>query len=70
MSKITAVEWLWNESQSRELQACDFEKALAMEKEQMIHTLLDVAYGEGKSLIDWDIAEQYYNKKFKGGQNE
>jgi len=35
MKQQTAVEWLWNLSQTKELQASDFEQALAMEKEQM-----------------------------------
>lgn len=35
MKQQTAVEWLWNLSQTKELQASDFHQALAMEKEQM-----------------------------------
>lgn len=35
MKQQTAVEWLWNLSLTKELQASDFEQALAMEKEQI-----------------------------------
>ncbi len=34
MKQQTAVEWLWNLSQTKELQASDFEQALAMERDQ------------------------------------
>jgi hypothetical protein len=34
MKQQTAVEWLWNLSQTKEIQASDFQQALAMEKEQ------------------------------------
>jgi hypothetical protein len=42
MKKQTAVEWLWNLSQTKELEASDFEQAIAMEKEQMGYTKEDV----------------------------
>ena len=35
MKQQTAVEWLWDLSQTKELEASDFEQALAMEKEQL-----------------------------------
>jgi hypothetical protein len=59
--KQTAVEWLWNESQSRELQASDFEQALAMEKEQMFELWnggINCTEEGGKSF------DQYYNETY------
>ena len=50
--KQTAVEWLWNESLKKELQASDFEQAKAMEKEQM-------------NEIHLDGIEQGYNMRYQ-----
>jgi hypothetical protein len=68
MKQQTAVEWLWNLSQTKELQASDFEQALAMEKEQTIHSYKHgqnngFMYSDGNGLkIE---AEQYYNETYK-----
>lgn len=59
MKQQTAVEWLWNLSQTKELQASDFEQALAMEKEQIVDAVdgfpLDKRHLDG---------EQYYNETY------
>ena len=66
MKKQTAIEWLWNLSQTKELEASDFEQALAMEKEQIMDS-----YNEGYHIRDskGDLsynptAEQYYNETY------
>ena len=62
MKKQTAVEWLWNLSQTKELQAADFEQAIAMEKEQ-----LEKAFNEGTFANDEKVtSEQYYNETYGG----
>jgi len=68
MKQQTAVEWLWNLSQTKELQASDFEQALAMEKEQIMKAL-DRGFDEGSSFpedITLNNAEQYYNETYGG----
>jgi len=65
MKQQTAVEWLWNLSQTKELQASDFEKALAMEKEQMEDAWIAAHQAgrfEGKGIAeeDWQTFIQYY----------
>jgi hypothetical protein len=57
MKQQTAVEWLWNLSLTKELQASDFQQALAMEKEQIID-----AYNNGENRS----AELYYNETYGG----
>ena len=60
MKQQTAVEWLWNLSQTKELQASDFEQALAMEKEQ-----LQKAFNEGTFANDEKVtSEEYYNETY------
>jgi len=60
MKQQTAVEWLWNLSQTKELQASDFEQALAMEKEQ-----LEKAFNEGTFANDEKVtSEHYYNETY------
>ncbi len=66
MKQKRAVEWLWNLSQTKELEASDFEQAIAMEKEQIMD-----AYNEGYHIRDsrGDLsynptAEQYYNETY------
>jgi hypothetical protein len=66
MKQQTAVEWLWNLSQTKELQASDFQQALAMEKEQIMKAL-DRGFDEGSSFpedITLNNAEQYYNETY------
>jgi hypothetical protein len=60
MKQQTAVEWLWNLSQTKELEAPDFEQALAMEKEQ-----LEKAFNEGTFANDEKVtSEEYYNEQY------
>ena len=65
--KKTAVEWLWNISQDRELQALDFEQALQMQKQQMIEFAKGFwYYGNGADAppcYNEDV-EKYYNKTY------
>ena len=62
MKKQTAVEWLWDESQSRELQASDFEKALAMEKEQIVDAC-NLQRSDYRGMPTYNKSgEQYYNE--------
>jgi hypothetical protein len=72
-NKQTAVEWLWNESQSRELQASDFEKALEMEKEQIEDAFLDGKWDWKEHIKDGKLSKdiaQYYNETYKKDNNE
>jgi|GEM_PF-4330307 len=57
---LTAIDWLWNESLKKELQASDFEQAKAMEKEQIINACESHANYpfEYKDFID------YYNETY------
>ncbi len=69
MKQQTAVEWLWNLSQTKELEASDFEQALAMEKEQMEDTWIAAHQAgrfEGKGIAeeDWQTFTQYYIENF------
>jgi len=57
MKQQTAVEWLWNLSQTKELQASDFEQALAMEKEQ-VQKMIDDA------LTNYEIGWADRKKQF------
>ena len=61
---ITAVNWLWDISQDRELDKFDFEQAIAMEKKQ----IEDAWYAKDKN---WFIHEfgYYYNETY-GSNNE
>ena len=69
MKKQTAVEWLWDLSQTKELEASDFEQALAMEKEQIIDAFGVGCQVESTRLIGYhEMAEQYYNETY-GGHN-
>jgi hypothetical protein len=58
----TAVDW--NLSQTKELQASDFQQALTMEKEQ-----IEDAYGDALNghRVNYCDRNDYYNKKYKGG---
>lgn len=56
---VTAVEWLWNESLKKELQASDFEQAKEMEKEQIID-----AWIATDNELQRLAAEQYYNETY------
>jgi len=72
--KQTAVQWLWDISLDRELMARDFEKAMEMEKEQMICAQMDMffqscdqPYGitylfSRDNAEEW--AEQYYYETY------
>lgn len=60
--KQTAVEWLWNASLERELMADDFEKAMEMEKEQIISAFLDT---HPDDLYHNILALNYYNLTYK-----
>ena len=72
MAQKTAVEWLeirfyFTKGQLIDI---DFQKAKAMEKEQIMD-----AFNQGFSTPQWDKskenkAEQYYNENFKSNQNE
>jgi hypothetical protein len=70
MSKQTAVEWLWDESQSRELQADDFEKALDIEKLQIIEAYRDGRTDQQSGIDKWKnrSSSSYYNETY-GGQD-
>lgn len=58
--KQTAVEWLWNLTQDKELEAVDFEQALKIEKEQMKKTWQD-----GFSFRSpYNNFEHYYNETY------
>ena len=59
MAQQTAVEWLWNESLKKELQASDFEQAKEMEKEQIID-----AWIATDNELQRLAAEQYYNETY------
>jgi hypothetical protein len=61
MKQQTAVEWLWNLSLTKELQASDFQQALAMEKEQIIEANEDCSTNE---LGEFLTGEQYYNETY------
>jgi hypothetical protein len=65
MKQQTAVEWLWDLSQTKELEASDFEQALAMEKEQ-----IEDAYGDALNghRVNYCDRNDYYNKTY-GGHN-
>ena len=56
---VTAVEWLWNESLKKELQASDFEQAKEMEKEQIIDAWIPT-----DNELQRLAAEQYYNETY------
>lgn len=59
MKQQTAVEWLWNLSQTKELQASDFEQALAMEAEQLNQACYDGYYQE--EMMD---TREYFNNTY------
>lgn len=59
MKQQTAVEWLWDLSQTKELQASDFEQALAMEKEQ-----LEEAKSEGYEFATQEAIKEIH-KNYK-----
>ena len=59
MKQQTAVEWLWNLSQTKELQASDFEQALTMEKEQ-----LEEAKSEGYEFATQEAIKEIH-KNYK-----
>jgi hypothetical protein len=63
MKQQTAVEWLWNLSLTKELEASDFHQALAMEKEQIIEANEDCSTNE---LGEFLTGEQYYNETYGG----
>jgi len=67
MAQQTAVEWLWDISQEREIDAFDFLKAKAMEQQQIKDAVI---YGldEDGHTGDWKIsvAQKYYNEKHLG----
>ena len=56
---VTAVDWLWNESLKKLLQASDFEQAKAMEKQQIID-----AWIATDNELQRLAAEQYYNETY------
>jgi hypothetical protein len=62
---LTAVEWLWNESLKKELQASDFEQAKEMEKEQIIDAFL-TNYSQilWTSHLSEKDAEDFYNETY------
>jgi hypothetical protein len=62
MAQQTAVEWLWNESLKKELQASDFEQAKAMEKEQIIDA---ACYDPFLGNLPKSEGEKYYNETYK-----
>lgn len=59
----TAVDWLWNLSLKKELQATDFEQAKAMEKEQ-----IQDAYASGSNDRLRNRVIEYYNEKYGGNK--
>jgi hypothetical protein len=59
MKQQTAVEWLWDLSQTKELEASDFEQALAMEKEQ-----LEEAKSEGYEFATQEAIKEIH-KNYK-----
>jgi len=68
MKKQTAVEWLWNLSQTKELEASDFEQALAMECDQhgqtwdaAIHAHDSRGHVYARSMCDFD---DYYKETY------
>ena len=71
MSKNTAVEWLVKELRNQiaegTLDAIAISKlkmqAKAMEREQIV-----TAYGSDRYPCSDEDAEQYYNEKYKGGE--
>ena len=68
--KQTAVEWLWDISQEREIDAFDFEQAKAMEKEQISKAWDDGDYDDYAYFYsketgrDFENGEQYYNETY------
>jgi len=62
MAQQTAVEWLWNESLKKELQASDFEQAKAMEKEQIMNA---ACYDPFLENLPKSEGEKYYNETYK-----
>jgi hypothetical protein len=68
MKQQTAVEWLWNLSQTKELEASDFEQALAMEHDQhgqtwdaAIHAHDARGHVYARSICDFD---DYYKETY------
>jgi len=60
MAQQTAIDWLWDISQEREIDAFDFLKAKAMVKEQVVK-----AWDLGRRYIDYPVdGEQYYNETY------
>lgn len=71
MSKETAVEWLIGELNGYDEECEIFQKAKAMEREQ-----IESAYKQGRfdeidamdDLAFKPVAERYYNETYKGGK--
>lgn len=72
--KQSAVDWLWDLSRTKELEAKDFEEAKRMEKED-IKLRIQIAYNQGRSdgyndgvdafeQIDYKSALEYYNENY------
>lgn len=59
--KQTAVEWLWNINQDRELQALDFDQALQMEKEQISEAYNDGCDERHNEPVN---GQQYYTETY------
>jgi len=62
MAQQTAIDWLWDISQEREIDAFDFLKAKAMEKEQIMRANID-GYEEAQRYGETS-AEDYYNETY------
>jgi hypothetical protein len=59
---LTAVEWLYMQSKSRELDVFDLQQAKAMEKEQ---SKVDYETGQASTKFKFPLsAEQYYNETY------
>ena len=63
--KQTAVEWLWNLTQDKELEAVDFEQAKALEKSQIMkaqsYAISHADMTNNKGEFD---CEHYYNETY------
>ena len=59
--KQTAVEWLYMQSKTRELDVFDLQQAKAMEKEQIIAARMNRMTDDE---LSYQTAEQYYNETY------
>jgi hypothetical protein len=67
MTKQTAVEWLSEIDKVRAITIEEWEKAKAMEKEQIVNAWIDDSFPLDKEWVK-QCAEQYYNETYGGNK--